>query len=103
MLEHLGGFKLVWQGGGIQSSRETEENFEDSTEVKESTLNSKGSVSNPGIRQIRQKQDREQGKSRLNCIYFNARGLTGKAYELRALMGTWDWDIIAITETCICA
>ena len=85
--------------GGIQSSRETEEKFENSTEVKESTLSSKGSVSNPSTRQIRQKQDREQGKSRLNCIYFNARGLMGKADELKAWMGPWDWDIIAITET----
>ena len=30
------------------------------------------------------RQGREQGKSRLNCIYFNAKGLTGKADELRA-------------------
>ena len=29
-----GGFKLDWQGGVTQNSRETEEKFEDSTELK---------------------------------------------------------------------
>jgi len=32
-------------------------------------------------------------------MYFNASGLTGMADELRAWMGTWDWDTKAITET----
>ncbi|WP_221627803.1 endonuclease/exonuclease/phosphatase family protein, partial [Proteus mirabilis] len=50
--------------------------------------------------QGRKEKNREQGRiDKLNCIYFNARGLTGKADELRAWLGTWDPDIIAITET----
>lgn len=35
----------------------------------------------------------------LNCINFNARGLTRKVDELRTWIGSCDWDIIAITET----
>lgn len=35
-----------------------------------------------------------QGKTvGLNCIYFIAIGLTGKMDELRAWIGTCDWDV----------
>lgn len=36
---------------------------------------------------------------RINCIYFNNRGLTGKADELRTWIGTCDWNVITIAET----
>jgi len=35
----------------------------------------------------------------LKCICFNARSVTGKADELRAWISTWNYDVVAITET----
>jgi len=84
-----GEFKLMWRwdGNGCLKSVGTE------------TEGSKGECTKHDRTDGVRKQGREQGKSRLNCIYYIARGLTGEGDELRAWMGTWDWDIIAIAET----
>ena len=39
------------------------------------------------------------GDNLLRCIYFNARSIAGKADELRAWIDTWNYDVIAISET----
>ena len=40
-----------------------------------------------------------RGNNLLRCVYFNARSIVGKADELRAWIDTWNYDIIAISET----
>ena len=37
----------------------------------------------------------------LKCIYFNARSIWNKVGELAAWAGTWDFDVVAISETWI--
>ncbi|PLS49478.1 hypothetical protein CYV29_15670, partial [Carnobacterium maltaromaticum] len=43
--------------------------------------------------------DERKGTGGLRCICFNARSVVGKADELRAWISTWEYDVIAITET----
>lgn len=46
------------------------------------------------------RERRELGRNvGLNCIYFNARDVTGKAEEFRAWIITCDWDVVSVTET----
>ena len=35
----------------------------------------------------------------LKCVYFNARSIRNKCDELRAWIHTWNYDVMAITET----
>jgi len=84
-----GEFKLMWQADGNQCRKS----------VGTETKGSKGECIKLDQTDDLRKQGIEQGKSRLNCIYFNARGLTGKADELRTWVDTWDWDITTTTET----
>ena len=37
----------------------------------------------------------------LKCVYFNARSVRNKVGELAAWVGTWDFDVVAISETWI--
>jgi len=42
------------------------------------------------------KHDRTDG---LSCVCFNARNMTGMADEFKAWITTWNYDIVATTET----
>jgi len=33
------------------------------------------------------------------CVYFNARIISNKMGEFKAWIGTWNYDVVAITET----
>lgn len=35
----------------------------------------------------------------LKCVYFNARSIRNKGDELRAWISTWNYDVVAVTET----
>ena len=39
--------------------------------------------------------------SGLKCVYFNARSVRSKVGELAAWVTTWDFDVVAISETWI--
>jgi len=34
----------------------------------------------------------------LKCVYFNAKSIQNKVGELAAWVGTWDFDVVAISD-----
>ena len=79
----------MWRGGGEQNSRSV--STEAAVELRaRARLAKKKSIL---------EQDDLSGPGGLECICFNARSVTGKTDELRALMLTRNLDVVAVTET----
>jgi len=91
LLEEGGAVKRIWQGGG------------------KLILSPGGSVA--GVQEVecsevlktvsRSQECTRRHESGLKCVYFNARNIKNKVDELGAWIGTWNYDVVAITETWI--
>ena len=85
-----GGFKLDWQGVGNQSYSPIDETVSTQAGMACSQVKERdGQMKEIGFRQ----------REGLRCVYLNARSIKNKVDELMTWTMTWNFDVVAITET----
>ena len=81
-----GGFKLTQQGHGNMNCSFRAQGIESSEVRSTDAIPQDGAANHEGG---------------LKCVYFNSRSVRNKVGELAAWVATWDFDVVAISETWI--